>query len=301
MEYAKIVLNAHSSFITPLQSDTLFGHFAWGIHFLYGKERLEELLKDFTQNPFIIFSDGFKKETLPKPFLQPLTQFRCEEAHYIKRLKKLSSLPKELIFNNIDNLNEELFFEYLKQQGSEECKKTKTDAVIQKNSVDRLSNRVEEGLYSAKEHFLQDNQFEIYIAYQNISKDEIEEVLYFIAQRGFGKDKSTGKGKFTFTIKWDFEEKTFFQTKRGKYLNLSTMLFNPSNMLLYYGKTLTKFPKAGGYYAGSEPFKNPFICYLPGSTFIVADGILGRGESKIFNKNNHYQNGFSIGIYFDGE
>jgi hypothetical protein len=70
-------------------------------------------------------------------------------------------------------------------------------------------------------------------------------------------------------------------------------------MFLIYGKTITKFPKAGSFYA-NEPFKNPAIMYIPGSIFKVNGEIIGKAE-MLYNKANHYQNGFSIGIYFNGE
>jgi hypothetical protein len=70
-------------------------------------------------------------------------------------------------------------------------------------------------------------------------------------------------------------------------------------MEVLYGKTITKFPRAGSFYA-NEPFKNPAIMYLPGSIFIVNGEIVGKAEN-LYNKKNHYQNGFSIGVYFDGE
>ncbi len=300
MEYAKITVKPTTPFISVLQSDTIFGHFAWGVRFLYGKEKLEELLESFEKKPFIIFSDGFKKGYLPKPLLKPFTGFSCDKADYIKKLKKLSFVPKELIFKNIDSLKDEIFLKYIIEK-KESCKKKRSKTVTQKNSINRLTNRVDEGLYSIKERFFKDDEFEIYFAYQNISQDDIKEVFSFISKRGFGKDKSTGKGRFEFKIDWEFEEKRYFTTKSTKYFNLSTMLLNKENMHLYYGKTTTKFAKAGGFYASSEPFKNPFICYIPGSTFLVSDGVLGRAERKIYNKSNHYQNGFSIGIYFDGE
>jgi len=40
--------------------------------------------------------------------------------------------------------------------------------------------------------------------------------------------------------------------------------------------------------------------YLPGSIFMVSGEVIG-GAENLYNKANHYQNGFSIGIYFDGE
>ena len=293
MEYAKLILRPTSPIISELQSDTIFGHFAWGIFFVYGEDRLKELLKDFKEKPFIIFSDGFIKGFLPKPFLEPYLP-KDSELKYAKEVKKKSLIDKEFIFNNIDNLNDNKIFQYLKE------KKYKFEQelnITQKNSINRNSNLVTEGLYTIKEKFV-NQDYEIYFAYQDISKEEIEQIFNFIAKRGYGKDKSAGKGKFTFRIDWNFKEKKYFTTKKERFINLSTM-FRSNNMHLLYGKTITKFPKAGGFYASSEPYKNPYIMYLPGSTFIVEGEVLGRAEERVYNKNNHYQNGFSIGIYYN--
>ena len=293
MEYAKLILRPTSPIISELQSDTIFGHFAWGIFFVYGEDRLKELLKDFKEKPFIIFSNGFIKGFLPKPFLEPYLP-KDSELKYAKEVKKKSLVDKEFIFNNIDNLNDNKIFQYLKE------KKYKFEQelnITQKNSINRNSNLVTEGLYTIKEKFV-NQDYEIYFAYQDISKEEIEQIFNFIAKRGYGKDKSAGKGKFTFKIDWDFEEKKYFTTKKERYINLSNM-FKSNNMHLLYGKTITKFPKAGGFYASSEPYKNPCIMYLPGSTFIVEGEVLGRAEDRVYNKNNHFQNGFSIGIYYN--
>jgi len=293
MEYAKLTITPTSPFISELQSDTIFGHFAWGIRFIYGEDRLKELLKEFNQKPFIIFSDGFIKGFLPKPFLEPYMPNDIE-LKYAKEVKKKSLIDKEFIFNNIDSLSDKKIFHYLKNQKYEFEQKL---SITQKNSINRDSNLVTKGLYTIKEKFV-NQDYEIYFAYQNISKKEIEEVFSFIAKRGYGKDKSAGKGKFKYSIDWDFEEKKYFTTKKDRFINLSTM-FKSVNMHLLYGKTITKFPKAGGFYAGSEPYKNPCIMYLPGSTFIVNGEILGRAEEKVYNRAKHYQNGFSIGIYYN--
>jgi CRISPR-associated protein Csm4 len=299
MDYAKIIIKPVSPFITALQSDTIFGHFAWGYRYCFGEEKLKDLLKNFKEKPFIVFSDGFIKGTLPKPFLKPYLP-KNEELLFAKEIKKISFIDKKIIFENIDNLNDEIIFKKLLKNKGKERLKAET-LITQKNSVNRNLNLVIEGLYSIKENFFEKGfEFELYFKYHNISKQEVEEVFELISKRGYGKDKSTGKGRFKFEIDWDFEEKKYFKEKKEKYLNLSTMLMS-HNMHLLYGKTITKFPKAGGIYAYSEPFKNPFIAYIPGSTFIVGDGELGRAEDKIYNKSNHFQNGYSIGIYFNGE
>ena len=53
MDYAKITIKPTSPFITSLQSDTIFGHFAWGYRYCFGENRLKELLYDFKEKPFI--------------------------------------------------------------------------------------------------------------------------------------------------------------------------------------------------------------------------------------------------------
>jgi len=299
MEYAKITIKPISPFISLLQSDTIFGHFAWGYRFLFGESELEELLENFKQKPFIIFSDGFKKGYFPKPLLKPYLA-KDSELKDAKQIKKIALLEKEFIFENIDNLDDTKIFIHLKEKIKNRSKKLNPNQITQKNSVNRLTNSVNEGLYSIKENFALD-EYEIYFAYQDITKDKIEEVFKYISQKGYGKDKSTGKGKFKFNIDWDFKEKKYFTQTKDKFLSLSHTFYNPANMHLYFGKTITKFPKAGGIYAFNEPFKNPCIMYTPGTTFIVKNNIIGMAEERVFNKENHYQNGFGIGIFFNGD
>jgi len=299
MEYAKIILKPTSPFISLLQSDTIFGHFAWGYRFLFGEDELKKRLDDFKENPFIIFSDGFKKGYLPRPFLKPYLA-KDNELKDAKQIKKIAFLEKDFVFENINDLNDLKIFNYLKEKIKHKSKKINLNQITQKNSINRLTNSVNEGLYSIKENFALD-EYEIYFAYKNIKKEEIEKVFKYISHKGYGKDKSTGKGKFKFNIDWNFKEKKYFTQKKDKFLSLSHTFYNEENMALYFGKTITKFPKTGGVYAFSEPFKNPCIMYTPGATFIVKNNIIGVAEERVFNKKNHYQNGFGIGIFFNGE
>jgi len=294
-EYGKITVKFTTPFITELQSDTIFGHFAWGLSYK-DEDKLNNLMKNFKSEPFIVFSDGIIKGYLPKPLFSSFLP-GCDELEYAKQVKKAKYIAKEEIFNNIDSLNAEKIFEAVKNQ--ELSLKTKV-ALTQKNSVNRLSNLVEEGLYTIKEKFSED-EYEIYFKYRNdlMDRKDIEEIFELISNLGYGKDRSVGKGRFKFEIKWDFDERSYFTDKKRYYLNLSTCFYNPDNIAVIYGKSITKFPRAGGFYA-NEPFKNPAIMYLPGSIFIVNGEVIG-GAENLYNKANHYQNGFSIGIFFDGD
>ena len=300
MEFGKITIFPKSPFITPLQSDTIFGHFAWAYAYKYGQSSLEEIMESFDEKPFIVFSDGFLQGYLPRPFLKPVT-FKCDQIENAKRIKKATLVQKEFLFKNLDNLTEKKIVEHLQNL---DLPPTSKHSITQKNSIDRDSLLVTEGLYTIKETFFYPKiSYEIYFAYDDrIEQAKIEETFEVMAARGYGKDKSAGKGRFDFTIDWNFEEKKYFAQKRSKYINLSTMFYNSSKMKLLYGKTITKFPKAGGSYANSEPFKNPCIMFTPGSTFLVnEEAPYGKAEEGVYNKPKHYQNGYSIGIYFDGE
>ena len=291
--FGKIILKPKTPFLSQLQSDTIFGNFAWGYRYIFGEDELKKRLKE----EFITFSNGFFKGFLPRPFFKPYFDDDIN-----KDVKKTSILPKKIVFDLIDKFDrgeldinsqtpEAMIVEYLKNAKFEKVKKE--DVIIQKNSINRLTNRTNEKLYSLKEEYI-DAEFEIYFK-TSLDKNEVEEVFKFIEKRGFGKDKSVGKGRGEWKIEWDFEEKKYFE-KKGKYfLNLSMMIKNENDKLIY-GKTITKFPKSGGIYAYSNPFKNPFIAFLPGSIFESANpGKLVEIVDGI------YQNGRAVGIYFGEE
>ncbi len=290
MDLAKLTIKPISPFISDFHSDTFFGHFAWGYLFKYGKDKF----KNFLENSFIVFSNGFFKGFLPKPFLDPM-MFEEDLIDYAKQYKKLAFIPKEVIFENLDNLTDRVIFERVKNL---KLPKFLEVTITQKNSINRNSNRVYEGLYSIKEKFFKED-IEIYFAYDNLSKSEIEEVIEFISVRGYGKDKSAGKGKFKFDIDYDFEDKKYFK-ENEKYISLSNAFYDKENMKLYLGKTFTKFPKTGGYYSFSLPFKNPVVMYQAGSVFFAKSYIFGKDENA-FNKEGHIHRGYSIGLGFRGK
>lgn len=295
--FAKLTIKPLTPFITELESDTIFGHFCWGVYYLFGEEKLKGFLKDFESKPFIVFSNGFKSGFLPKPYLKPYIP-NIDELKDAKRLKKISQIPSKILFDNIDDLKDEKIFEALRDTNLET--KGAKSIVVQKNSINRATNIVDKGLYSIKKNFFE-NEFDIYMRFdkEKIGLNEIKGVFDFISKRGYGKDKSAGKGRFEIVdLSVDFKEKEFFTKKRDFYITLSNT-FKSKNMKLIYGKTKTKFPKNGGYLSIYEPFKNPCIFYLPGSIFVAGDGVLGRASDKVY-KEGYYQSGYSIGIYANG-
>ena len=58
MKLYKTTITPLSSFGTTLKGDTIFGHICWAIC-LKNKNRLNELLKGYEKEPFLVISDAF--------------------------------------------------------------------------------------------------------------------------------------------------------------------------------------------------------------------------------------------------
>ncbi len=324
MEYntLKLKIKPLSPFKTQLQSDTIFGMFCWNYLYLYSEERLKKLLGNFEATPSIVFSDGFFEGYLPKPLLEPLTldgillllqdifgeSDREKIYSYLKKIKKKSNLSVEAMLNLLKNkLTSQVIYEAVIEEliKKDEEKKMVESASFIKNSVNRITGTVDEGLYQSKETFYGTN-LEIYIKYlpEKISKKEIEEVFRIIGDFGYGADKSTGKGRFKIVeFTEDFKLKQFLtlnNSDANAVISLSSTL--PSDDIeLLYGKTFVKFGKLGGDKAiKGDYFKNPLVLYKPGSTFKIEKQkhVYGSATRDTFIHREGYHSGFFLPIFF---
>lgn len=72
MKTYKLIVEPKSPFVTPLQSDTVFGHLAWALAYLEGPSRLSQMLNEFVAGkPPFLLSEAFPENTLPVPILPP--------------------------------------------------------------------------------------------------------------------------------------------------------------------------------------------------------------------------------------
>ncbi len=75
MKTYRLTLAPRSSFVTPLQSDTLFGHLCWAMRNRDGPERLTGFLDDFRGNsPPLLIYDALPEGRLPAPLLPPMSR-----------------------------------------------------------------------------------------------------------------------------------------------------------------------------------------------------------------------------------
>ena len=305
MKSLRLTIKFESSLGSLLLSDTIFGHFCWEYRDIFGEERLKELLDDFENNPFIVFSDGFVKGTIPMPFLKPKSLGEMK-GYFLKRDKNIDyySKAKNLKksgFVDVDFLdsvrgNLELFalYDYIHESSTETVR-------FVRNSVNRISNIVREGLYSTIETFYKE-PVDFYVKYDDsrVDKKTIEKVFKSIGKFGFGRDKSTGKGRFK-VVEVENEPEILARKSKKTFISLSSGVPDDDCEILY-GKTFTKFGKHGRGPMLKNPFKNPVILFRSGSVFKFRNkkGVYGNALS-VSSYPGHYQSAYMLPLFVDVE
>ena len=278
-EKLKLLIKFETPFLTPLQSDTLFGEFCWTLSYCYGEKKLKGIL---SKTPGIAFSDGIPDNYLPIPLFPmkniSLTSERTTDKarklyEDLKEFKKKRYVSKELLLsfaNEGELLTEELFKEFQRLNEEERNKKflssyataTKTVHV----SIDRLTGTSKEGMLFQSTEFFTEREMAIYVFYnpEVIDREEISEVFRILGAIGFGAKKSWGKGKFKVVGTTDYD---LPDGNSDFFISLSTGLPAKEEVKSFYAEFFTKYPKHGREIARPEIFKNPLILSKPGAVF----------------------------------
>jgi len=320
-----IEITLESPIITSFQSDTIFGHLCWAIRFLYqnGENKLREFLETYNQEgiPPLLVSNGFPTGYLPKPVIPPITQDeldmfvgrenRIANSFKIKTIKKLTLIPKGdfvqlqmgtitplTLFQNMHGSYDTIMKDLTNEQSM----------VVQHNTVNRMEGKVKRGLYAQEETFFDLNagKFVIYLKTYFFSREELKKIFTFIGEGGFGRDKSTGKGYFTFEVNEgiDLQE----AQNPNAFMTLSSFIPKENDPVEGYYQTILKYGKLGGLYAkgtpevNGNPFKKPLIMFSAGSVFYDKEYRTGKPYGMLLddvhhNKGiRHYAHAFPIGI-----
>lgn len=296
-----------SSYMTPWQSDTIYGHLFWAILYNYGEEELKQVLDEFKKNrPQFIVSDGFIGDKLPliekdyvssdiiEFFSQKYKKSLFEIAREVKKIKSIENISLEEFnrlrknnYSNIDWIEENLF---LKRK--EDIDIVNFEKIY--NRINRISNTVEEnGLFSLEENFV-NKEIYIYIKLrEGYSPDKFFNLLKYIEQAGYGKKTSIGKGAIK-TI--SFERFKGFENKEIKgngFITLSNYIPKEYD----YSSVIKSLPliKRGKVHNTDVPFKKPFSCFRAGSIFKDGDNKIKGKILEGLHKNNDI---IQVGIPF---
>ncbi|MGQ4875379.1 MAG: type III-A CRISPR-associated RAMP protein Csm4 [Promethearchaeia archaeon] len=243
-------LKLRSSFLSSIESNTLFGGICWSIRWLYGVERLTSFLKLYKNSDKVPLTVSSVFPKINDVYFIPIPNYPIqldidndciENILDLKKINKLryisvgiynkfaSNFNWNKIFNinNLEKLTENIIFNHYLAL-PEEIEKIKNakapkNVVIGKNRINRLSGTTSEGgnLFFLKEiHF--HSSFSQYFFYELGSNDYLNEnefnsVMRFLGEEGLGGDRSSGYGKF---IPEFYSENPFNIIKSYNYIEI---------------------------------------------------------------------------------
>ena len=254
MKLYKTTFTPLSNFATPLQGDTLFGQLCWVIRYKEGEAKLNLLLSTYETSPFVVISDGFASEYVPKPTMP--SQYLLEDADKKKQNRKKIWLTLEELQNG----------KYTQAKTSEDIGYKEVNASVVKNSINYKTSHTGEGFdpYSEEERIFSSVDTYCLVDESQINIDELYEYLQLVGEMGYGKNASIGKGRFTIT---SFEEVSLGNTASTTFMGLCNANLHNIQIKMVFYDVLTKFGKHGGDLATKSPFKQPLLLARTG--FVV--------------------------------
>lgn len=255
MTLYKTTITPRSNFTTPLKGDTLFGQICWAIRYALGEDRLNELLKDYEKEPFLIVSDGLASGYLPKPSMP---------SHLLGENLDLKKENRKKIWLSIEDLQSGNFKNV---KTNDEIGYELNETATIKNSINYLTFTTDDSgkfaPYALMEmkfskqdiYFLLDDKFKL---------GELEKAFEVVSKSGYGKRASIGKGAFEYS---DFEKVTIKKSSNA-FMALSPVVLGYDGPREFYYEPFTRFGKHGGSLANVNPFKSPILMANSGSVAI---------------------------------
>ena len=248
MKLYKATITPESNFVTPLKGDTIFGQLCWVIRYIYGNDKLSKLLSDYDSAPFMIVSDAFAKDYLPKPSLPSF--LLGEDSDKKKENRKR-------IWLSLDDLQKGNFINT--KRSDEIGYKIKKESVV-KNSIDYKSFKTgTDGFdpYTEDEIGLP-NKLDIYFLSNEtvFTFEELKESLKALGEMGYGKNATIGKGRFEVE---DIKEVKLQKRASTTFMTLSPLSLQNIKAKEIYYSVFTRFGKHGGDLATKSPFKKPLL------------------------------------------
>ncbi len=290
MKFFEITIKPMSGFGTPLKGDTLFGHFCWQANYDSDllKGGLEKQIKLYREKPFAVFSSAFPKVSdgpkqyyaLKRPEM-PVFMLFSPSSNRIKRLKKAKEDKKKkwmLVEKNtcidpaaVNFITEKQLCEKFFEQKSEAFMQTDSQ---QHKTINRMTGTTGEGEFApySKEntYYMPGIVMTVFVLIDEEATDigRIGKGLARIGSWGFGRDASTGLGRFAVTG----HEEITMNTDGPAFYSLAPSVPDMDLFKKIYSNTFTRFGKHGDSLACSKnPFKNPVIMADEASVFILKD------------------------------
>lgn len=282
-----IEINPQTDFSGQIKGDTFFSLLCGFIAEKQGQNRINGLLENYLNQPFMVVSDFFPHHYLPRPAL-PFENISAENR---KDFKQKKWILRENIGQNIDH-----FEKYL-------------TAVSYQETVTRMHNAVnpQTGLVDSETYApyplkqtIYFQSLDVYIIYNEnmITDSEILEAVTDIGLCGIGRGASRGVGKFQIESVLPHTFKSF---DTPYYMTLSPCVPEPNvfDAQKSYYKTFTRFGKRSFFneQEARYPFKRPILTADTGAVFCLQNPaeklFIGRGLNNIADNQKVVYQGYA--------
>ena len=289
MKLYKTTITPLSSFGTTLKGDTIFGHICWAIC-LKNKNRLNELLKGYEKEPFVVVSDAFVSGYFPKP-TAPSTMLGENLAD-----KKVNRKKVWLNWKDLQNGDFSL------AKSDDEPEKPMVTFLSIKNKINRLTFTTDEGdfaPYSMSEYMTVPQDVYFLLDTDKMNLDELKDAFSLVGKMGYGKKASIGKGRFEVGEFCEIE--SFFNENSNAFMTLGPSSLE--NFSEIYYEPFTRFGKHGASLASDKPFKSPVLLAQSGALIVPNDdektkiqkaAYIGKGIKGHSSHEESVQQGYAI-------
>lgn len=263
MKALTFTLRPLTPFGTPLAGDTLFGHLCWALALRNGAAALERALDGYTAGrPFAVLSDAFPAGLLPRPTMPDAAAGLPDaDAKARKALRRRSWLPLAGAMQPLDR--------WLQQAVEADPGR---DVVRTHNTINRHTGTTGRGPFAPRQieqvEYAPGTLLEVHAVHdpERLDADELQRLLADIGVVGFGRDASTGLGKFD--VVGCRERPQAHPTRHA--MALAPCAPAPAELDAdgCWWLPLTRFGRHGGTAAlggGGGPFKRPILLARTGA------------------------------------
>lgn len=267
MKLYEITIQPRSAIITPLKGDTLFGHFCWQAAHdpALVEGGLDQQMALYDKEPFAVFSsachrttDGntwfLKRPDIPLGFFPAFAKMaKKERIRNAKEIKKRKWMPvKEplILKSDLD------IFQNIEQ--------VRTSMSQPHNSINRLTGTTGKGMFAPYaiqvSWFYPDSLLSVFVLIREAATDidRIVAGMRRIGRWGFGKDASTGMGRFE--VSGSRELTLPDCSNADAFYTLAPSVPKKETWHRCFFSPFTRFGKHGAELAtGGNPFKNPVL------------------------------------------
>lgn len=304
MKTYEMTIRAQSGFGTALKGDTVFGHICWQAAYdstLLGNP-IASLLADYETDPFLVVSsahmrlihDGRTNYVLKRPDA-PLEMFgsfrRKNRRCFLRERKELKSrkwvlmdpLKRMANLKSLDLKNDAELFEIAAKNlrgPIMDCAQTKAMKTLTtkfpqpRSSINRFTNTTGEDGFAPyiveQQVYFPGTELSIFMGVgKQISVERVATALRRIGETGFGKDASTGLGRFEVLTFCEVDFSSWGSSEPDACYTLGPCVPEHGAFTETYFTPFTRFGRHGDVLAkSSNPFKNPVIMADEGALFM---------------------------------